>query len=260
MRCASDDRGGRIRIDLDVTLGKGGGAMTDSSPPPVPQPASPERSNVKGCLFYGCLSVVILSFLVAVGLFFAGRYALNKFKGVMQEYTQTQPEPLAPVLLTTEQKAELRARVDTFRSQLDAGVAQPLELNADEANQLIAGSQASGPLAKHFRIRLDGSTLLGTASIPLDEMGPISLPGRFLNGEAAFGISLSEGRLNVRLQDFKVQGKSLPPEILQAMRSANFGDKMGTDPNLAPWLEKLSAIEIRDGKILISPKSATPQP
>ena len=43
----------------------------------------------RSCLMYGCLALVVLMLAVAVGMFFAGRYAMNRLALFVTQYTET---------------------------------------------------------------------------------------------------------------------------------------------------------------------------
>src|SRR5262245_8715312 len=96
----------------------------------------------KGCLFYGCLAVVIVTVLGAAVTFFAVRYAIRSLHAMMEKYTETQPMTLQPIKLSPEDLKSLRVRVDSFGDSLRKGALSPTELvlTGDEVNALVVGN------------------------------------------------------------------------------------------------------------------------
>ena len=55
--------------------------------------------------------------------------------------------------------------------------------------------------------------------MPLKDIGPLKLQGRFLNGTATFKIALHGGTLDVRVENVAVQSKPLPPLLLAELKN-----------------------------------------
>jgi len=65
---------------------------------PQPQPTPKPR---KGCLFYGCLTLAVLSLAVLVGGGIGVYFLYQKASAVVQQYASTKPMDLPPILYTT---------------------------------------------------------------------------------------------------------------------------------------------------------------
>src|SRR4030095_10034853 len=68
----------------------------------------------RGCLFYGCLAVLVLGIVLVVagclGVYFAKRWALR----TLYAYTDTNSTPFEVVTYSTAERAALQSRLDAF--------------------------------------------------------------------------------------------------------------------------------------------------
>ncbi len=228
--------------------------MSDSQQLP---PATQAPSSSKGCWFYGCIALVVLLLLAGVGAFFAVRYVARTVTSLVNEYSQPEPLKLPEITLSSDEKRDLRQRADTFNTALNTGKAetQELSLSGDELTQLLADSDPSGVLGKSVRVRIEGSDIRGTLSVPLERLGLTGMGARYLNGEAVFDVSLLEGKLKVGLKDLEIQGKSLPAQALAPIRSANLAEQFNADPKIRAKLDRFESVEVKDGRLVVKSKA-----
>ena len=222
-----------------------------------PLPPTAEKKT-KGCWFYGCLTLVVLGALAGVGTFFTARYLVRQVSVLVEKYTETSATPLQPVKLTSEERKALHERVNTFTGALRAAGAQGAELSltGDELNALLQDSPGIGPIANQVRVRIEQGILSGSLSWPLDNLGPLKQSGRFLNGEAAIQVSLSNGLLKVSLSDFKFHGQSLPATVLTGLRGVNFAEGAQKDPKFREALQRFESVEVKGDRMLIRSRPA----
>ena len=117
--------------------------------------ATPKR---RGCLFYGCLTLIILSLVGASLLFLGYRYALKTVAQFKEQYTEATPAQIESVEVPADQLKSLQERVARFASALDKQQQEELVLSADDINALIG----SDPSFKDARIKDN----LITAALP----------------------------------------------------------------------------------------------
>jgi len=67
-------------------------------------------------------------------------------------------------------------------------------------------------------------------------------------------VALEGGSLDVRLKDVDVGGKPLPGAFLTQLKSVNFAQDVGKDPNASKSLQKLESIQVKDSKVVIRSK------
>ena len=221
-----------------------------STPPPVVTPEPTQEKKPKGCWFYGCLGVAVVCLLGVVGSLLTIRYAYKKVTAAIQEYTEPEAAPLPELRITAQDGKALEERMKRFLQAAAGGeTSSLLELTGDELNHLFAKGDPSGFFARAVRLRLEGTNVLAQVSVPMEKLGPLSLPGRFLNGEASLGLSYADGRLGVAVNDFKFHGKSLPPELMTALRAADFSKGLQDNPDLSRMLSRFERIAVEEGRL-----------
>jgi len=208
----------------------------------------------RGCLFYGCISLAALGLVIllclAVGLYFAKR-TLNT---LINDYTEATPSKIEEAPYPEPKMRELRTRLNAFQDKIDAPAnteSAELILTADDLNALIA---ANRDLKGKAFIMINDDQVKGQVSVPLPDIGPLNLRGRYLNGTAAFKVSLSNGRLDIRVEQVTVKDKPLPPIILTELKKQDLAQELQKDPDNAKMIEKLESVDVRDGKIVIRSK------
>jgi hypothetical protein len=225
-----------------------------------PQTPSTTTPKKRGCFFYGCLTLVILTVVLGVTAFFAVRYTLGKMNAFVDQFTDTRPAALPKATMDKAAYDELEKRVAAFKDALDgrqAGAA--LTLTAQDLNGLIANSPALQQWKDQLYVTIDGDQVKGEVSLPLGQManlpGMSHLQGRYLNGSAALKVALSGGLLDVRLLTLDVKGAPLPEQFLAGMRGQNLAKDATRDPKTAEALQRLESLEIKDGAVTLKARA-----
>ncbi len=216
-------------------------------------PPVPTQPKKHGCLFYGCLTVLILGLVGGIATYFGVRHVIKK---LVVEYTDTSPLELPAVALSQEQQDALKTRIDTFKAALDGkGVVQPLHLSADEINALIAEDPE---LKGHAHVAIESNRVKATLSLPMDKLPLPGAGGRYLNGTALLNVALVNGQLFVTAQSVEVKGKPLPEDFMAGLRSRNLAENAIKDPETAAMLAKIESLDIKDGEVIITPRAPVP--
>jgi hypothetical protein len=211
-------------------------------------PALPQKKK-HGCLFYGCLTVLILALVGGLTVFFGARYVI---KSLVNNYTEASPLALPPVNLTQAQQDALKSKIDAFKAALDGKVsAPPLVLSSDEINALIAWEPA---LKGRAHVAIEDNQVKATVSIPLDKLALPGVKGRYLNGTATLNVVLVNGQLFVTAQSVEVKGNPLPEQFMAGLRSKNLAADVTRNPDTAAAIAKIESLEIKDGQVIITPK------
>lgn len=180
-------------------------------PKPLPQAAPPEQPPKKrraGCWLTGCLVLLLLALLVALGLYFLFRRVADN--------VSPQARNLAPQELPQAGKSSLEATLAELPQALASGRQVRLVLDAEQMNHLIATRADLAALRGHLRCRdfRDGKALL-ELSLPLDALG---FPGHYINGDATLELTHDGKLLHVFLRDFEDRGHRFPDFILNRLR------------------------------------------
>lgn len=253
--------------------------MSQAYQPPGPSPQAPRAQH--GCLFWGCLTAVVLV-LLTIGCSFMGyRYVVGKLQQAIDTYTAGAPESFPAVAMPDEQRQQVLERGDAFRQRFEAeptpdapGILDDQErtlvLTADELNVLL---QKNTELKDRFYVSLDGDEIKARISLPLSELGWKPLQGRFLNGEARIVVVLVDGEPHFYLRDVRVKGQPLPEELRGAIEKQDINPRAQQSQPQLPPARKLEQVEVHDGRLIIvlrkepnlppkpaAPAAAEPQP
>lgn len=206
----------------------------------------------RGCLFYGCLSLVIVALLVVtVGIL--GYFLIKRTtEGWVRDYTDAGPATLERVEYSREQTDLLQRKAAEFQRALEAGTnVIELTLTADDLNALISTQRK---LKDMLLVRIDNDQVRGDISMPLTDLGPVKLGGRYLNASVSFNIALTNGVLDIRLRDVMVKDKPLPAMVLSELRKNNLALEFQKDPKTVSDIAKYDAIQITNGTVVLRNK------
>jgi len=217
------------------------------------QSPAPVGKKGRGCLFYGCLTGIVLLLIAGIMVVVAIQYVRN----LVNTYTDSGPMVMPKVELPVAEYEALEKRVAEFKECLDKSNGVPaLILSGAEINALISNQPNASPLKDKFHISLEGDQIKGQVSIPLGDTHLPFTKGRYLNGAAAFKASLQNGVLIVTANSIEVKGKPLPEAFMSQLRSENLAKDYYRDPKNAETLRKIESFEIKDGKIIIKPRES----
>lgn len=221
--------------------------MAESTSPPLVR-------KRRGCLFYGCLTCLVLLLIVGLMAFLAVRFV----KSQVNTYTDAAPMKLPKVEMGEAEFKELQGRVKSFGDALDQGKpTEPMILTERDLNALLADAPNTKELADKVYISLTGDQVKGQVSIPLTGLGWLG-KGRYLNGDATFNVSLENGVLIVTASEVRVKGQPLPDSIMGRLRQENLAKDVYKDPKNAEAIRKFQSIQVQDGQVIIKARSPKP--
>lgn len=213
----------------------------EGNPPPAPRK--------RGCFFYGCITLIVLMLIAALGLIVGLRFVQRKVK----EYADTKPMIIEKGDASPAKLSAVQKRIDAFREAVATqNTPQELALTADEINTLLAGQPDLQTLSDRVFVFIENDQLKAKLSWPLDQFG---LKGRYFNGTGTFKISTQGGDLDLRIDDVQTQsGNPLPDTFLQELRKHDFADDLQRDAQTAAALRQLGSVEVKDGRVVIRSK------
>ncbi|AMV37756.1 hypothetical protein [Planctomyces sp. SH-PL62] len=220
----------------------------------------------RGCLFYGCVVVVVLSVLLmlalALGAFLAYRTAI-RYRDL---YTATAPVELPKLGLTEADRERAVARMTAFRDAVEAGEdVMPLVLTSDDLNALI---QESPRLKDRIYLTLEGDKIRAKVSFPLAEIQDLSFTrGRYLNGEADLKAVVKDGVLSLEFDSMVADGKELPEVVCDTLSQSDIildddDDSNDTDEErrVRSFIRRIASLEVEDGQMIVTPESGDKKP
>lgn len=206
----------------------------------------------RGCLFYGCLTLAVVVVVVAILGYVGYQFARKSLDQTVAKYTETAPRSFETVQLSRSESDQLQQRLVRFQKALDTQAErQELVLSEREINALISQNP---DLTNRMIVRLEGDRIKGEISFPLQDIGPIKLNGRYLNGLATFRVGIAAGQLIVGIDDVQVKGQPLPEPFLSELKRKNIGQEIVKDPQVLNTITKLESIDVRDGKLILRNK------
>jgi len=210
--------------------------------------AGEERKQGRGCLFYGCLTVIILA-LIVVGVL---GYGLWKAKEYAFQYTDTKPAEFPEANVSPEMLNQTLKKLDAFSTTMNGGKeTATLTLTADEINVLINNHKDFEALKGKVYVAFKENTATGKVSIPLDRLLPSRLvKGRYLNGSATLDISARDGQLFIFLTSLEANGKQVPAVFMDKIREVNLAENQNQDPQEAQKLKRIKSLVIKDGTMI----------
>lgn len=218
--------------------------MSQPVPPPVRKP--------RGCLFYLILVLVVMLLVAGLLAFFTARFVKNQ----LIAFTDASPMTLPKVEMAGADFERLEQRVTEFGKALQQDKStEPLVLTERDINALLTRKPEAKELANKVYVALKDDQVKGQVSIPLGGLGWIA-KDRYLNGEAAFNVSLDNGVLIVTAKEVTVKGKPLPETFMSALRQENLAKDAYKDAKNAEFIRKLERIEVKDGRVIITPRNS----
>lgn len=211
----------------------------------------PARKSLKdrGCLFWGCLTAIILSVLAvaAVGLV---TYSTAKY---LRKFTSDAPADLPTYTSQPGDAERITQQIEIFRKAVDEGTSGvTLVLTADDINAVIASDENLKEIRDKVHIKIEGDKMTAEACIPLEGVPMFS--GLYLNGTITMKASMDDGILMVTMDSMTVNGEPIPEQFMAALRKENFAKEMYKDTEKAELLRRVKDVRVQDGKLILESK------
>ena len=241
--------------------------MEEMNPPPI-APIETTPPKRRGCFFYGCIVSLVLAFVIGTVFVLTMAYIIKRANAMVADYTDTQPATLPHDSMPASELKDLKDRLAVFGQALDAhSNVPPFILTGHDINGLMndAFSTAQAPMDKfknHLYVAVEDNRIKGQVSMAADKIVHVPFihtEGRYLNGAVAFKVVLTNQQLSVSIDQIEVKGKPLPEQFMSGLRQANFAQNAQNDPSNSAAIGRFETIEIKDGKIVITPKKPEAQ-
>ena len=223
----------------------------------VPSDSGPARPDGRGCLYYGCLAAAVAAVVGVILIAAAVYWGKKSFDGFVNEvavpFSEQEPLRFAPLSVTPEEYGAVRRRVEAFIEAVKKNEPAELELSAPDINALISREDKLKEVRDYLRIAITEDKISGEISLPLGLFPIERLRDRYLNASALFSLEKKPGDvLMLRLQELRVKGKPLPEDLMTRLRTQNLSTYLYDRPEHAEFLKKLSRVEVREGKVILS--------
>jgi hypothetical protein len=217
------------------------------------------KSQGRGCLFYGLLTVGLIFAGVIAGIYFGTR---NAIRYAIETYTTNAPAAIPLLNLPPmQQRTIANAILQQFENSANRRGPDELVVGEDELNVLIAQSADLHAYNKRVYLQPQGEELKAYVSLPLDQfkpwqefaykMGGTNYTGRYLNGLAYVNLTLSNGLLALAPRKMIVAAKTLPDEFIKQFPWQTLTEPINSNTNFRSALQQIDGIAVRGGKVHI---------
>jgi hypothetical protein len=223
----------------------------------IPDTSKLTRSDAGNCWVYGCASVVVVGIVGMIIAVFSVKMAYNK---IVDAVTDEVAAEIPAVEATDAEQTATIEKYDAWVSALDNGTGKDaIELSQQDINILIQHHPEFEEFSTFGFVTIDGSEIQGDVSVPLDTIATATgfdrLNGRFFNGSVKLDISFQDGYLEAYINEATLKGEAVSDEFMAGLRAENIAKELNNDPEIRDALRNIESVEIKDGKVVITPKA-----
>ena len=223
----------------------------------IPDQSKLTRSDAGNCWVYGCASVVVIGIVGAIIVVFGAKAFYNK---IVDTYTDEVAVEIPIVEATEAEQTASIDKYDAWLGALESGTgAEAIELSQQDINILIQHHPEFAEFSKFAYVTIEDSEIQGDVSVPLDaiatETGFDRLKGRYFNGSVKLEIRFQDGFLEVYANEATLNGEPVSEEIMAGISAENLAKDVNSDPEVRDALRNIESVEIKDGKLVITPKA-----
>jgi hypothetical protein len=224
-------------------------------PPPPPAYYPPPRQGM-GCFAKGCLTVLILGFLLIAAIVGGGWYF---YKTTFNNLTSPVP---ADVRLETP-TPEVIQQADAANARLDAAIARnqetSVEFTGPELNSLVSRDSDLSFLRDRTRIDISDSIMTVAMSAPLAGLPWPGLKGRWFNGTLRFSLAYENGQFQIDIKSAEANGHEFPSYFLSNFNSSfnesmnkGFHNELRTNERGTKFYNHVKSMSLRGNKLVVT--------
>ena len=211
----------------------------------------------RGCLFYACITIIVVIIALFIGTYLGTRQAL---KMVIANYTDSAPMEVPSLNLPEAERTQRLAAVErNVESALQSG--GTITLDAVDLNLLLGRSPDLRSFAEQIHLTIETNQIKAQVSLPLDQFAEWQkvatrfrseqLRGRYLNAILSLEPTFQNGNLQLDLRDIQVKGNSLPETFTGKVQLEKLTEQANRDPELRTVLNRISGIAVTNKQVQI---------
>lgn len=209
-------------------------------------PLAPQKKR-RGCLFYGCLTAVIVVLLALVALYYV---ASRSIRHVVETYGSKTALDISTAKLSIGDYQDLIVRLRAFKDQLRAGTSkEPLSISAKDLNAVLQHDPRFEGIPA--AASLESGNIIVKGSLPLHPFGYKDL---YLNGVVRIAAGPESSPPQLRVEEIRVGDKAMPQQVIDHIAKEDLTKDFSNDPELRDLWPLLGKLEITSDSILLYPK------
>jgi len=208
------------------------------------EPDSAPRKESTGCLFKGCLGVLV----VALGLLAAFGWGAYTLYQQVYELTSDQPGEVPAFTPDPQTWADFQRRWESATARWQAGQPATLKVNGDDLNNLLYYGLPKDDNPRRFFLEIKDKTVRLHASVRLD--GIEGYQGRYFNGVVQMVPMVQDGFFFLDVTEINTGSLKAPPQLMRTQQYfdwASWLDRLG----LRQKLDLADKVEIKDGTLIL---------
>jgi len=225
---------------------------------------------MKKIFLIGCGGMVAFISIVVFLVYWGMTTVTTRF---VEELTSENPVTLPVSEFSDHQKKVFDEKMKQFRNAHDIRKEMVIEMDKDEFNHWLK-EMTSEPLKKFPRLpewnemvytHFTNNLISAQVSVPLDPISDFiflkAAKGRYFNGNALFEPRKNDqGLYGLQLVGLTVNGERVAPDKLKSVHTKKSYKDWSGRPEVHEWVSSLKAVEVRDGKIILTTRAADQQP
>ena len=217
--------------------------------------------GLKGCMLWGCITIVIIG-VIGTG---ASIFAFNKAVSTINKYLDDKPAEFTLPAPTEDQVNSAAIKGKSLQDAIENQSGGTFAFTDAEINAMISeGLKKQGATKIKARVTIADGEVKGEISVPVEELFP-QAKDKHLNGEATFEVKKAsrKDQLQIKLTDLTVRGESIPKNVMNSLKTANLAEEIYTNPEnheARKVLENVESITVEGDQIIFrvsEPENAT---
>jgi len=178
-----------------------------------------------GCFAKGCLTFLIIGFILMAGVIAGGWYIYFK---TVDNLTSRAPADVQIVAPTESEFQTAESKMERLRKAPAPNEETTVEFTAADLNALFARDPDFEDLRGKVRIEIANSIMTIAVSAPLRSIPLPRMKNRWFNGTARFSFTYDSGKFSFDIKSAEAGGHDVPDFFLSSFNSS-FDDSMNRD-------------------------------
>jgi hypothetical protein len=201
------------------------------------------KKKGKGCFFWGCATLLVVSLLAGGALFLVYKKVAN----TVEEFTSSTPGHIESVQYTEDERERADSKISAFVDKVKKGDSVVSGEFTDRELNIYLDSHAK--FRNKVRLDFTGGEIKSALNVPLS--GVPMMNGRYLVGDAVLKVTCENGDLNIKIVSLNVNGKKMSGEFAKAVKEMNFAKNVYDNPNTRAIAKRIKTVEMRGEKLFV---------